>query len=396
MKRVAFALVALALFAVLLGPTIVTRVAIPIVNPIVGTVASGDRVPSSGAVDLHKTLAIVDLHGDALLWDRSLLRRNSVGHVDLPRMIEGRIALQAFTVVTKAPFGLNIEANSDDSDLINLLSVLQGWPPRTWTSLLQRSLHQAHKLRDAAAASGGRLVLVESREELATYLRARADAPGTAPLAAAFLGIEGAHALEGDPANLERVFDAGFRMVGLTHFFDNAVGGSAHGIDKGGLTPLGRAVVVRMEELGIVVDLAHASLPLIDDVLDLATAPVVVSHTGVKGTCDNRRNLDDGRLSRIAATGGVVGVGLWPTAICGESPADWAKAVRHAVDVMGVDHVGLGSDWDGAVPAIIDAAGTVYLVEALLEEGFTNDDIAKIMGSNTIRVLLQTLPTRAR
>lgn len=396
MKRVAFALGALALFAVLLGPTLVTRVAIPIVNPIVGTVASGDRVPSSGAVDLHKTLAIVDLHGDALLWDRSLLRRSSVGHVDLPRMIEGRIALQAFTVVTKAPFGLNIEANSDDSDLINLLSMLQGWPPRTWTSLLQRSLHQAHKLRDAAAASGGRLVLVESREELATYQRARADAPGTAPLAAAFLGIEGAHALEGDPANLERVFDAGFRMMGLTHFFDNAVGGSAHGIDKGGLTPLGREVVVRMEELGMAVDLAHASLPLIDDVLDLATAPVVVSHTGVKGTCDNRRNLDDGRLRRIAATGGVVGIGLWPTAICGESPADWAKAVRHAVDVMGVDHVGLGSDWDGAVPAIIDAAGTVYLVEALLEEGFANDDIAKIMGSNTIRVLLQTLPTRAR
>jgi membrane dipeptidase len=131
---------------------------------------------------------------------------------------------------------------------------------------------------------------------------------------------------------------------------------------------------------------------LVDDVLAVATRPVIVSHTGVRGTCDNQRNLDDGRLAAIAATGGVIGIGLWVTALCGESPRAWARAVRHGVEVAGIDHVALGSDWDGAVVAIIDAAGTVHLVDALLGEGFSEDEIRRIMGDNALRVLRATLP----
>jgi microsomal dipeptidase-like Zn-dependent dipeptidase len=148
-----------------------------------------------------------------------------------------------------------------------------------------------------------------------------------------------------------------------------------------------------MEALGILVDLAHASPTLVDDVLGIVTRPLVVSHTGVKGTCDNRRNLDDGRLEAIAATGGVIGIGLWTTAVCGETPADWARAVRHAADVVGVDHVGLGSDWDGAVAAIVDASQTVHLTQALMDAGFADDEIRKIMGGNVIRLLEQVLPS---
>jgi membrane dipeptidase len=300
-RRIWTVVLASALAVVLLGPTVATRVAVTRMSPTLGPRAGesaadfGWPEPSDEAVRLHRTLAVADLHGDALLWDRSLLRRGRVGHLDLERMIEGRIALQAFSTVTKAPFGLNIESNSADSDLVRLVAVLQGWPPRTWTSLLQRALHQAHKLRAAAASSGGRLVVVETREDLQDFLRARAaggadDGSSPLPVAAGFLAIEGAHALEGELTNVDRVFDAGFRMIGLTHFFDNEVGGSAHGIDKDGLTPFGHNVVRRMEELGIAVDLAHASLPVIDHVLGIATAPIIVSHTGVKGTCDNRRN----------------------------------------------------------------------------------------------------------
>jgi microsomal dipeptidase-like Zn-dependent dipeptidase len=209
---------------------------------------------------------------------------------------------------------------------------------------------------------------------------------------AAFLGLEGAHALEADLANVAVLFEAGFRMFGLTHFFDNEVGGSAHGVDQGGLTEFGRSVLRRMEELGIAVDLAHASPALIDDVLDTATRPVLVSHTGVKGTCDNLRNLDDGRLRRFAERGGVVGIGLWDTAVCGDTPAHWARAVRHAVDVAGIDHVGLGSDWDGAVAAIVDASGTVHLTEALMQAGFGAPEIRKVMGGNVVRVMRELLP----
>jgi membrane dipeptidase len=365
-----------------LGPGLVASHLNPLLPPPAGP------VPEAAAV-LHRTLLVADLHADALLWDRSLLERSGTGHLDIPRLVEGQIAVQAFTVVTKVPRKLNLESNAADSDQITALAVLQLWPPRTWTGLLERALHQADKLRRTAADSRGRLAIVTTGEELDAFLEARA--PGEA-MVAGFLGLEGAHALEGNPANLDVLFNAGFRMIGLTHFFDNEVGGSAHGLEKGGLSEMGRRVLDRMETLGMLVDLAHASPALIDDVLARASRPVVVSHTGIQGTCPGPRNLDDARLEAIAATGGVIGIGLWPDAVCGETPAAWARAVRYAVDRVGADHVALGSDWDGAVPAIVDAAGTVHLTAALLDVGFDADEIRRIMGGNTIRVLREVLP----
>src|SRR4029079_15384948 len=113
-------------------------------------------------------------------------------------------------------------------------------------------------------------------------------------------------------AGLDAIVDAGFRMIGLAHFFDNAVAGSAHGVEKGGLTALGRELVPELEGRRIVVDLAHSSRATIDDVLTLTTRPVVASHTGVRGVADNARNLPDEQLRGIAATGGVVRVRVPP------------------------------------------------------------------------------------
>ena len=386
-KRVLWLTLAALLLLVLLGLALAPRFVQSWLNPVVeaGPIAA----PSDKAERLHATLGVVDLHADALLWDTRLLQRRSYGHVDLPRLAEGRIAVQAFTVVTKTPAGMNIEANDADSDQITWLALAQAWPPRTWRSLMERALHQASKLHVAAEASDGRLVVIRDRAGLDSLLRHRQEG---ATSVGGVLGIEGAHVLEGDLARVDRLFDAGFRSIGLTHFFDNEVGGSAHGVAKGGLTNFGRAVVQRMETLGMIVDLAHASPQLIDDVLAISTRPVIVSHTGVRGTCDNLRNLDDDRVATIAATGGVVGIGLWATALCGDSPEAWARAVRYAVGVAGVDHVALGSDWDGAVEAIVDASGTVRLVDALLREGFTEDDVRRIMGANALRVLRETLP----
>ncbi|MDH5758457.1 MAG: membrane dipeptidase [Gemmatimonadota bacterium] len=375
------------LLLVLLGASLVPGMVARRMNPVVGR-----PLPALTAETrrIHASLMVADLHGDVLLWDRDLLERSASGHIDVPRMREGRVGIQAFTAVTKTPKKMNIESNSGDSDNVTLLAVLQGWPVGTWGSLAERALHQAGKLHATEVRGEGALVVLETRSDLEDFLAARAGDPD---VVAGFLGIEGTHALEGDLANVDRLFGAGYRMFGLTHFFDNAVGGSAHGVEKGGLTAFGAAVLARMDELGILVDLAHASPPLMDDALARATRPVVVSHGGVKGTCDNRRNVSDAHLRAIAATGGVMGVGLWATALCGETPADWARAVRHAVEVMGVDHVALGSDWDGAVRAIVDAAGTAHLVQALLDEGFAADDIVKIMGGNVVRVLGEVLPT---
>ena len=118
---------------------------------------------------------------------------------------------------------------------------------------------------------------------------------------------------------------------------------------------------------------------------------MVVSHTGVKGTCDNARNLSDAHLRGVARTGGVVGIGFWETAVCGRRGA-LARAMRHAVAVAGIDHVALGSDFDGAVSTPFDAAGLPVLTEALLAEGFDDEEIARIMGGNAVRVLRSALP----
>ena len=345
---------------------------------------------SDEAAALHAELVVADLHADSLLWGRDLLVRGDRGQVDLPRLREGHVALQVFTCVSKTPAGLNIHENHAETvDQITALAVAQRWPPATWTSLLERVLYQAERLRGMAARSDGGLRLVTTRAELDALL---ADRAAGSPAVGALLGIEGAHALDGRVESLDALFAAGFRMIGLVHFFDNGVGGSAHGVDKGGLTPLGAAVVARMEQLGIVVDLAHASPALIDDVLDQATRPVVVSHTGVRGVVDNQRNLSDDQLRRIAATGGVVGIGFWKLAIGGDDAAAIARSIRYTADVVGVDHVGLGSDFDGAVETPFDISGLALLTEALLAEGFGPDEVRKLMGGNLVRVLRQGLP----
>ena len=244
-------------------------------------------------------------------------------------------------------------------------------------------------MNDTAARSGGRFVVIRTRGDLARFVERRKGDP---QLVAGLLGIEGAHALEGDVNNVDAFFDAGFRMMAPTHFFDNEWGGSAHGVNKTGLTDKGREMVRRMEARGMLVDVAHASPRTVDDVLAVATRPVVDSHTGVRGTCDNIRNLTDGQVRAVAATGGLVAIGYWDTATCGTDAASVARAIRYAVSLAGVEHVALGSDFDGAVTEPFDTTGVVEITDALLAEGFTDDEIKLIMGGNVFRLLSQTLP----
>jgi membrane dipeptidase len=344
---------------------------------------------SDAARSLMSRLFVADLHADTLLWSRDPGRRHDRGHVDIPRLIEGNVALQAFTIVTKVPWGLNIEHNHADApDLIGWLAASQMWPRPTWWSLRQRALYQAYRLRELDREQE-EFFLIRTREDLASYRRLRET---NRAVTAGFLGLEGAHALEGDLDNIDVLFDAGVRMIAPTHFFDNDLAGSAHGEVKGGLTDMGREMIRRMEALGILLDLAHASPQTIDDATIMSTRPVVVSHTGVKATCDNTRNLDDLRIREIAGTGGVVAIGYWETAVCGTDAAAIVRSIRHVVDLVGIDAVALGSDFDGAITQPFDTTGLVQIVDALLAAGFTDGDIAKIMGENTARVLAQVLP----
>ena len=344
---------------------------------------------SARALELHRGLTVVDLHADSLLWGRDLRRRAGRGHVDVPRLIEGGVAIETMAVSTKVPRGVNLERNDDRTDDVLLLALAQRWPRATWGSLLARAVHQALRLRAMAADSAGRLTLIESRTDLAAYLQRRRADRG---ITAALLAIEGAHALDDDVANLDILALAGYRMVSPSHFFDTAFGGSAHGLRQGGLTDAGRAMVSRMDGLGMILDVAHASSATIDDVLSIAVRPVVASHTGVRAAVPGVRNLPDDQVRGIAATGGLVGIGFWPVASGGDDAAAIARSVVAAVGLVGVDHVGLGSDFDGAVPTPFDATGMPLVTEALLAEGLSEPEIAAVMGGNAVRVLAAVLP----
>lgn len=337
---------------------------------------------------IHQELWIADLHADSLLWNRDLSQKHPYGHVDLPRLQDANVALQVLTVVTKVPTDLKLENNDHRSDDILKLALIQRWPLSTWNSLLQRALYQAEKLHKLAE-SQRQFRLINNQADLKSFLQDRKRQP---QLTASLLGLEGAHALQGRLENVDRLYEAGFRMLGLAHFFDTEVGGSAHGLQKGGLTRFGRQVIAKAQDLHLLIDLAHSSALVIDEVVALSTQPVVVSHTGVKGTCDNTRNLTDQQIKAIAKTGGVIGIGYWPTAICGNNAASIAKAIRYVVDLVGVDYVGLGSDFDGAVRSPFDVTGLPLITEALQAEGFNTEEMSKIMGLNLLRVLELVLP----
>lgn len=344
--------------------------------------------PSAQAQALHRRLTVADLHGDSLLWGRNLLRRSSRGHIDLPRLAEGNVSIQAFTVVTTAPRKLNIFQNSDSTDQVRNIAIFEGWPPRTWNSPKQRALYQAARLQKFADQSKGMLVIVRSRSDLQKFLTTR----GSTHTVAGFLGTEGAQPLEGRLENLDELYAAGFRMMAPTHFTDTAIAGAAAGMKKDGLTDLGRQWVRAMESHHMIIDLAHASPATLRDVTAMAVRPLIVSHTGVKGTCNNPRNLSDDELRAVARTNGVIGIGLWDTATCGSDARATARAIHYAVDIVGPDHVALGSDFDGGVTEPFDSSGWALLTDALLQEGFSEQDIHKIMGENVVRVLLEVLP----
>ena len=352
--------------------------------------ASAEWPVSDAARALHQRLAIADLHADPLLWDRNLLRERPEGHTDLPRLEQGNVAVQVFTTVTKSPRGQNYAENAAEApDNITPLVIGQLRPLQSWFSLKERALDQAARLRRMAEAEPDRLRIIRTVGDLDSVLEGRAAGR---PTLGAILGSEGAHPLEGSAANVAVFEAAGFRLIGLTHFFDNELGGSLHGTSQAGLTAFGREVVAEMVARRIIIDLAHASPAMVRDVLAMPGTRPIISHTGIRSQCDTPRNLPDDLVRAVAEKGGVIGIGFWADVTCEDSPRGIARAIVAAIALVGEDHVALGSDWDGAVGVPFDAAGLPALTQALMDEGMTEPQIAKVMGGNTIRYLREVLP----
>ncbi|MEM7067693.1 MAG: membrane dipeptidase [Pseudomonadota bacterium] len=351
--------------------------------------AHGPYPVSPAAKKLHDSLTIGDLHADSLLWNRDLTKRGDRGHTDIPRLIEGNVAVQIYTAVTKSPAGQNYEHNSTDaSDNITLLAIGQLWPTNTWQSILNRALYQAERLHGFEQKIPDSLKIIKTIDDLDEVLDRRAKGE---KIVGTLLGIEGAHPLEGKFDNLKVITDAGYRLIALQHFFDNELGGSLHGEEDSGLTEFGRKVVKAVAEQNLILDVAHSSKQVVRDVLKITDIPFVVSHTGIYSHCPSPRNLPDEMMIDIAKAGGLIGIGYWADVICDDSPAGIAAAINAAIEVVGEDHVSLGSDYDGSVTVSLDASELAAVTHELLEIGLSETQIRKVMGENMIRHIRQRL-----
>lgn len=341
---------------------------------------------SDTAKALHDTLYVADLHADSLMWRRNTTKRQSRGHVDLPRLRDGGVDFQVFSTVTKVPRGLNFAENSADApDSFTLVAVLQLWPLRTWQSIYERAAYQAQRLTKYENNADNNLVIARTASDLI-------QPDGTI---VGLLLTEGAHPLEGQIENVQRLFNEGYRAMGLQHFFDNELGGSLHGQSQAGLTEFGFDAVREMWRLNIAVDLAHASEQTSRDVLAMAEAgPVFISHGGVRDDCtvSQQRNLPDDVLTQIAQRGGIVGIGYFEGAICDISPEGIASAIVSAIDLMGVEAVALGSDYDGTVAVAFDTSQLAVITHELLKAGLSEADIRAVMGQNSLRFFSTSLP----
>jgi membrane dipeptidase len=312
----------------------------------------------------------IDLHADTLLWARMVgydlaVRHRPplpaaayLGHVDVPRLIDGGIGAQFFGLVSfpsaKAGPGRGVDRQID---------LLDG----------------------QAAREDGKLRKVVSADQIE-------DLRGTGRVGA-LLGVEGAHALGGDLGRVDALAQRGVRYLGLVHLSANLAGRPARGWgrrDSEGLTPWGRELVARCDAARVAVDLAHINRRGFFDACAVAQRPVIVSHTGVSGVAAHPRNIDDQQLRAVAETGGVVGIMFAARYLGGRDLGAVARHLLHVVDVAGDDTPALGSDWDGMivpVRGLSDVAHLPLLVDELLARKMPEAAIAKILRGNVQRVL---------
>ena len=209
------------------------------------------------------------------------------------------------------------------------------------------------------------------------------------------LGIENGLAIEDDIRNIAHFAQRGIVYITLCHNGDNAICDSARGTQThGGVSAFGEQVIGEMNRLGVMVDLSHGAETSFFDALSISQTPIVCSHSNSKALCDVPRNLTDAQLKALAQAGGVAQITLYHGFLRKEGEADIRDAMahlNHAIDVMGIDHVGLGTDFDGdgGIKGLADASELINFTTALLRQRFSKADIKKIWGENWLRVMRQ-------
>jgi membrane dipeptidase len=379
-----------------------------------GTVVNSRRPQtddlSARARNLHFSSIVVDTHADTtqrlIDGDFDLATRDLKGSVDIPRMKEGGLDAIYFSI----------------------------WIPSKVTGpiAVQRATQQIQAVRDQVRKHPNDLALATTAAEVRDIRKQNKIA--------VLLGVEGGHMINSDLDVLRKYFALGVRYMTLTHsgnseWADSSTARPAHN----GLSPFGRNVIRDMNRLGMMVDVSHVSDKTFRDVLAVSKAPVIASHSNCRALCDHPRNMSDAMIRELAAKGGVIQINFHVGFLsqefrnaeranpkineaiaievhkrCGDKEGcqliegdritreyveqgklprvDWSKIIDHidhAVKVAGIDHVGLGSDFDGAnMPfGMEDASKLPKITEALLRKGYTESDVRKILGENTLRLM---------
>ena len=242
------------------------------------------------------------------------------------------------------------------------------------------------KIDETVLAHSGYIALARNRAEIEANKRADKKS--------LMIGIENGLAIEDDLKNVEHFAKRGIVYITLCHNGDNQICDSARNSASthGGVSPFGEQVIHEMNRLGLMVDLSHAGERSFYDALEISKTPIVCSHSNAKTLCDVPRNLTDEQMKALAAKGGVCQITLYNGFLRtdGKACIDDAMAhLYHAIDVMGIDHVGLGTDFDGdgGVPGLADASELINFTKALLRRRFSEEDMAKIWGGNWLRVM---------
>jgi membrane dipeptidase len=359
---------------------------------------------------LHFSSIVVDTHDDTtqrfLDGDFDLGARHPTGSIDIPRMKEGGLDAIFFSI----------------------------WIPSKITGpvAVKRALEQIEAVREQIRRHPKDLVLAATADDVRA-----ASKPGKI---AVLMGVEGGHMINSDLSVLRKFSNLGVRYMTLTH--SGNTGWADASTDKpahNGLTDFGKEVIREMNRLGMMVDVSHVSDKTFRDVLGLSKAPVIASHSNCRALCDHPRNMSDAMIKALAAKGGVIqinyhvgflsqefrnaeranpkinqAIALEVHKRCGAKEGcqliegdritreyveqgklprvDWTSIIEHidhAVKVAGIDHVGLGSDFDGAnMPfGMEDASKVPKITEALLEKGYSEGDVRKILGENTLRLM---------
>ena len=338
------------------------------------------------AKSIHKNSIVVDTHNDTILHliksppftgdgkrslppRRTLRERSKEGQIDIPRIIDGGVDVLLFAMYVSPHYNARLRR------LIQMLDAFQ----------MELDANQ------------DTIALATNYDDITNILQSKKIA--------AIISVEGGEPLEGEISSLRTCYRLGVRSLTLTHFPRNELGDGSGSDSKSHLTEFGREVVTEMNRLGMLVDISHLNETGFWDVIELSKDPVLATHSNCKSICSHHRNLTDDQISALSDKGGVINLSFCasfikegtsfeaPEAIKKVSIDDWLDHLDHAVNLVGTNHVGVGSDFDGGCgfPGLDDITKFPDLTRGMLSRGYPESDIEKILGLNNMRVFKKVL-----